>query len=566
MTYWSLDLGSCNSAVARWNEVSQHPEMVHMPEISRHQEAGRKIEVKYSIPSAIYPHPPRNWQDRVGAWPFFQKRMLMGRQALIGRAAIDEDKNQRGAAFVHGFKQALLRNSYESMARLGTKHYSPQEVGRLFLRELMAEVKHNTGERPRNLTIGTPVDCYELYRAQLRHLARSVGISKPQFIDEPVAAALGYGLNADHNAPVLVVDFGAGTLDFALIAMQSKELEAGHCRVLAKAGAAVGGSHVDSWVLESFCQRKAFDFRPLSDPNISWWFRAMLEEARAVKERLFFEEETHFYAEPPESLRNFDALIKGGRGLDEPMAFCRQDLVDILDERGLPKLLEQCLEDLMLAANAKGIREQHVGEVLMVGGSSLLPGVYPFMEKRFGRDKVRAWQPFHAVAFGGCVFASGHMDKSDFITHDYAFRTYNSKTHDPEHHVIIPRGTTFPTKKSFWKRQLTPTCALGEPEKVFKMVICEMGRKHQLEQEFTWDMQGRLHRSDGDEEDKNLVIPLNDDNPALGYLDPPHSPRDKSARLEIGFGVNEDRWLVASVFDLKTRKQLMEGEPVVRLK
>ena len=39
-------------------------------------------------------------------------------------------------------------------------------------------------------------------------------------------------------------------------------------------------------------------------------------------------------------------------------------------------------------------------DVLMVGGSTLLPGVFPYFEDRFGRDRVRAWHPFHAVVTG----------------------------------------------------------------------------------------------------------------------------------------------------------------------
>jgi hypothetical protein len=63
----------------------------------------------------------------------------------------------------------------------------------------------------------------------------------------------------------------------------------------------------------------------------------------------------------------------------------------------------------------------------------------------------------------------------------------------------------------------------------------------------------------------SLVVKLNETNPALGYLDPPHSPRDSRPRLEVAFGVNAERWLCATVFDLRTKKHLMEGEPVVRL-
>jgi hypothetical protein len=62
-----------------------------------------------------------------------------------------------------------------------------------------------------------------------------------------------------------------------------------------------------------------------------------------------------------------------------------------------------------------------------------------------------------------------------------------------------------------------------------------------------------------------MVVPLNASSPTLGYLDPPHSPRDRRPRLEIAFGVNSERWLVATVRDLLVHRDLMREEPVVRL-
>ncbi|NJK89408.1 MAG: hypothetical protein HC923_08365 [Myxococcales bacterium] len=70
---------------------------------------------------------------------------------------------------------------------------------------------------------------------------------------------------------------------------------------------------------------------------------------------------------------------------------------------------------------------------------------------------------------------------------------------------------------------------------------------------------------EGEQERDTVVVPLNESNPALGYLRPPHQPDDKKPRLEIAFGVNADRWLCASVFDLRTRRYMMREEPVVRL-
>ncbi|MEO0603899.1 MAG: hypothetical protein AAF211_20855 [Myxococcota bacterium] len=37
------------------------------------------------------------------------------------------------------------------------------------------------------------------------------------------------------------------------------------------------------------------------------------------------------------------------------------------------------------------------------------------------------------------------------------------------------------------------------------------------------------------------------------------------ARLDVRFGIDEDRWLTATVTDLRTQRSLMVREPVVRL-
>ena len=110
-----------------------------------------------------------------------------------------------------------------------------------------------------------------------------------------------------------------------------------------------------------------------------------------------------------------------------------------------------------------------------------------------------------------------------------------------------------------------PTCSLGEPETIFKLVLCEVSRADGGARAFVWDAAGDLHKVGGAAGEAEVVVPLNAAAPTLGYLDPPHSPRDRRPRLDIAFGVNSARWLIATVRDLLTHKELMREEPVVRL-
>ena len=91
-------------------------------------------------------------------------------------------------------------------------------------------------------------------------------------LDEPTAAALGYGaIGADS---LLVMDFGGGTVDFSLVQLNADNrknknqgflLKLGDkflgnssgqktkiARVLAKAGANLGGTDLDHWIADHF--------------------------------------------------------------------------------------------------------------------------------------------------------------------------------------------------------------------------------------------------------------------------------------------------------------------------
>ena len=568
MNWWAIDLGTTNSTIGRWNKETDTPDLINIEDICLLPVQDRKIEVRYSIPSCVYVLPQKGFKNWFGSFPIIQNNFFIGQQGLIGRKAIEKDSSSHSPHFVKEFKPYLLKDSYKTLAKIGDKNFSTQKITTIFLRELFALVKQKTGERPRNIAFCVPVDSYEPYRARIKHIAKSLGVRNFKVIDEPVAAAIGYGLRIDESQFILVFDFGGGTLDIALIELKEENKDLGTCKVIAKCGLPIGGNLIDAWLVEEYCKRHQFELSRYSDDtNILWWYRVMQEEACRIKESLFFKEKETFFLTPPKELKRFEARLREGPGMaDTTLDFTRDDLIELLNNNGLYVQIEQSITNLLSIASEKGIAKDDIKEVLMVGGSTLLPKIYPTVEKIFGRGKLRAWQPFEAVAYGASAYAANRLTESDFIIHDYAIKTYNKETHEPEYNVIVPKGTTFPTKKHFWKRHFTPTCPLGVPEKIFKLVICEIGKRHKYEQEFVWDKTGHLHMLKEGEDNKPIIIPLNEENPALGYLNPAHSPSDKSARLEISFMVNEERWLCTTVYDILAGKNLLSDSPVYRLK
>lgn len=564
---WALDLGTTNSALAYWDQDRQRPVLLELPEVCRLPQAEQSpepLEAAHLVPSAVEAFDRLSLWSHIGRWPVVQKNVFIGKQAFIGRTAWERFKENPRPSFVQGFKSYLAMSPLRTLARSGGVALSAREVARLFLRELFAEAIDATGKKIRELVVTTPVDAYEGYRAEVASLLRELGVRTIRFVDEPVAAAMGYDIAPGRDRNALVVDFGGGTLDVALVTLTAKDMSAGRGEVLGKSGRNVGGQLVDRWLVEDICRRLDYRVDPsrIDDPREEW-SRQILAEACRAKERLFFDEQVTIVALPPDELQRFDERMRGGRSV---LTYTRDDLVALLEERGLYAQLDAALEDCLEQASVSGERRE-VDDVLMVGGSTLLPNVYSRFEGRFGREKVRAWHPFEAVVQGAARFAAGQIQTSDFIVHDYAFVTYDLDTHQKQYAIVVPSGTRFPTVPDYWKRQLVPTCSLGEPETMFKLVICELGRPREGDRRFTWDQQGNLHvlTAEGEEDRQLVVVPLNESNPTLGYLRPPHPPEDKKPRLEIAFGVNAERWLCASVFDIKTRRFMMREEPVVRL-
>ncbi len=545
--------------MACWDEDADRPALVDLPAVCRAPGRTNPLEAPRLVPSAVHLLPADDFWTRVGRFGPLQRHVFWGRHAHIGRAAVERNEGAAHPAYVPTFKRTLAADPLQVVARERRATYTARDAARAFLRELFAQVDEATGDRIRDLVLCVPVDAFDRYRAELRHLATSLGVRRLRFVEEPVAAAIGYGLGLPEARRVLVVDFGGGTLHFALVDLAARDAEEGRCRVLAKVSRAIGGEVVDGWLFEHVAS--ALHLR-IDDalPEADLWRRLLLAEARRVKEALHFAPTATFSLSPPPELARF------GRP-DRPLDIAREALVALLDARGLYATLRDCADEVAAAALEAGHGGEPPQEVLLVGGSSLLPGVFSLFEARFGRERVRGWHPFEAVSLGAAAFAAGRVHANDVLVHDYAIVTHDPATNAEQHIVVVAGGTRIPTAADHWKRHLVPTCALGEPERIFKLVVCEIARGRAgtgAGPQIAWDAAGRLHSLD--RPDDRVVVPLNAEAPAMGRLEPPHAPADRRPRLEVAFGVDADRWLCATVRDLRTDKLLMRGEPVVKVR
>ena len=165
----AIDFGTSNTVVAMWDEARQEGISLHVPDYGRYfQQGDEQISV---VPSLIhYTADRRRW---------------LGNQVL-------EHKLYHSERTFRWMKRYIGNRSPVKM-RLDGREISHQEAGRDFLSSvlLFAAEELNIGDEEVALTV--PVEAFEHYENWLTEVAETAGMPRFRLIDEPSAAALGYG-------------------------------------------------------------------------------------------------------------------------------------------------------------------------------------------------------------------------------------------------------------------------------------------------------------------------------------------------------------------------------------
>lgn len=527
-THWGIDLGTANTTICR--SRSGEPYVVHLPELAKLEPLTQTPVILSSVCVL-----DRN-----------------AHQVLIGQPAVDYNWDGRAPGYAYGFKRWLGRESSRPLAHVEGRAFSAREVAALYLRELVAALEEHFDAPVTDITIGTPCDAFETYRAELRNIMRSLdrrpwwrllwdrvrgrdGGIRFRTVDEPVAAALGYGVDVSRPTTLVAFDFGAGTMEAAVVRTRGPEtVRTGRAEVLAKQGVRLGGDDVDRWILETLVPRALHDW-----PE---WSVALRWEAERTKLLASAGQEAAF------TFRNetFGTLDHAG-------------LQGLLADHGLHDsirgLLERLLDELQ---SHHGLGPEDVDEVLLEGGSTLLPGVRDQLAHLFGRDKVREWLPFESVARGASLFAAGGT-VDDFIYHDYGLRVRRDDGRD-EYELLIPAGTRFPTTDDQVVRYYAPGF---DGQDAINLFVCEVGRV--AGQRVAWEERanGNLYFAPRTEGERAFCPCLNEADSAFPLAPP---GRGSAPRLRVSYMVDADRWLCATVHDLERRADLQVRRPVARLR
>ncbi len=528
---YAIDFGTSNTVVVRWNAATQQPETLALTGLSQQLADNPPL-----IPSLAY------IEDATRA-------EIIAGQAVRDRG-LDLSSNPR---FFRNFKRGIGADIQGFLPQLDGQSVSFEQAGQWFLTSVIQQLQA-TETTVESLVFTVPVDSFEAYRNWLTQVCYALNVNEVRLLDEPTAAALGYGL--ENQGTILVVDFGGGTLDLSIVRLESSKqaqakpvgflLKWGQrvleesaqrpklARVLAKAGQNLGGADIDHWLVDYFATTQELTVSPLT-LRLAERLKIQLSQQTEASE-VYFNDETLESYELQLDRPQFDAVLQQHEFFDR---------------------LNTTMTQVLQQAQRQGLTPEDIDAVLLVGGTAQIPAVKTWVEQYFPIDKIRSDKPFEAIAQGALQLNRG-IEIKDFLYHSYGIRYWDRRNNCHNWHPLIREGQPYPMLQPI--EILLGASTENQPS--IELIIGELGTEtSSTEVYFDGDRLVTRQLAGG----QSAVKPLNEQAGArtIAQLNPPGYPGND--RIKVLFRVDESRFLRITVEDMLTTRTLIYDRPVVQL-
>lgn len=411
-----IDFGTTNSAVALADGRSE-PRLAQFESASGHTDTFRSIL-------------------------YFDPKPSRGRESVFAgpRAVAEYRQAPHKGRFLQSLKAYLGDAAFTGTTIGGRRLTLPQLIS-VIVQRLLAASATSLGPLPPRIIVGRPVhftvarsDEHDaLALGRMREALELAGVHDPVFEFEPIAAAYAYQQRLSGPATVLIGDFGGGTSDFSLLALEPPSHSGHGVHILGNDGIAIAGDAFDRAVVRHAVAPqlgKGSDY--LSPPDkilpMPDWVYSRLERwhhlsflksgetlemlrriqrtstaARAVAALLHLIEEDLGY-ELHERVNATKVTLSSALEAE-----LRMDLESLAVEwhatrpqfehwlhRDLQRL-EKCIEQLVARS---GVRHEDIDTVFLTGGSSFVPAVRTIFDRLFPSAAIAGGHELTSVATG----------------------------------------------------------------------------------------------------------------------------------------------------------------------
>lgn len=368
---YGIDLGTTNSAIARMEGGK--------PKV-------KKIEVTDdTMPSCVY----------------FQKN----KSCHVGKKAYSSMKSDKRRAMKKmdaeasntylEFKRTMGTDKRYVCANMDGREFSSEELSAEVLKALKSFI---TDDDFKSVVITVPAKFNVNQKTATIKAAELAGFNHVELLQEPIAAAMAYGLTAaQKDGYWLVFDFGGGTFDAALV-----KVEDGIIQVVDTEGDNyLGGKNLDYAIVDGillpYLQENYAIDSLLANPTSKEILReAMKTYAEEIKNELSFKSSYNIYVDPGDLGEDED-----GEEFEIDLTVTNEEVYSVIRPL-FQKSVDICRE--LIARN--NLCGQQIDKLVLVGGPTHSPLLRQMLKDQVTANVASDINPMTAVAEGAALYAS----------------------------------------------------------------------------------------------------------------------------------------------------------------
>lgn len=367
---YGIDLGTTNSAISR---------------IEDGEAVIKKTDtLKDTMPSCVYINKKKAIQVGDGAYNALKRDKLGAMKNWD-----DADSN----AFIE-FKRTIGSDKMYQSTNLG-RELSSEALSAEVLKTLKSFIKD---ENINAVVITIPAAFKNNQKEATRQAAKLAGFDHIELLQEPVAAAMAYGLSAENkNGFWLVFDFGGGTFDAALL-----KVEEGIMKVIDTEGDNyLGGKNLDMAIVDEIIlpyieENYAIDSILEDDTKKQILRNAMKFYAEETKIKLSFNETHNILSD----LGDIPGEDDNGEEFELDITVTQEDM-----QRALSPIFQKAIDLVKKLLQRNNLQGSDLSSLILVGGPTFSPVLRTMLEAQVCKPNTSV-DPMTVVSKGAALYAS----------------------------------------------------------------------------------------------------------------------------------------------------------------